>query len=91
MTSPGKSAETFGFHGSDNRFFEEYGEPVGNTRPIARVHHLQHRPNNLGNTVGPLTLALSRREREQRLLCLQHLLDQRIGFRHLPVHEEGER
>ena len=46
---------------------------------------------NLGNTVGPLTLALSRREREGRLLCLQHLLDHRIGFCHVLVHEEGER
>ena len=46
---------------------------------------------NLGNTVGPLTLALSRREREGRLLGLQHLLDHRIGFCHVPVHEEGER
>lgn len=63
---------------------------VGNTRPIAQAHHLQHRPNNLGNTVGPLTLALSLWEREGRLLFLQHLLDQRIGFRHVPVHEEGE-
>ena len=45
---------------------------------------------NLGNTVKPRTLTLSLRERGQRLLCLQHLLDQRIGFRHVPVHEEGE-
>jgi hypothetical protein len=37
-------------------------------------------------------LALSRRrERGQRLLGLQHLLDQRIGFCHVPVREEGER
>ncbi len=59
--------------------------------PIARMHHLQYRPTISAMPWGPLTLALSRREREQRLLCLQHLLDQRIGFRHLPVHEEGER
>ena len=40
---------------------------------------------------GPLTLALSLRERERRRLRLQHLLDQPIGFCHMPVHEEGER
>jgi hypothetical protein len=66
-------------------------QSVGNTRPIARVHHLQHRPNNLGNTVGPLTLTLSRRERERRWLFLQGLLDQHISFCHMPVDEEGER
>jgi hypothetical protein len=54
----------------------------------AREHH---RPNNLGNAVGPLALALSQRERERRLLCLQHLLEHCIGFCHVPVHEEGER
>jgi hypothetical protein len=43
------------------------------------------------SAMGPLTLALSRREREQRLLCLQHLLDHRIGFYHVSVYEEGER
>jgi hypothetical protein len=58
---------------------------------IARVHHLRHRFNNLCKAVGPLTLALSRRERGQRLLGLQHLLDQRMGFCHVPVREEGER
>ena len=41
--------------------------------------------------VGHLTLTRSRREREGRLLCLQHLLDYRIGFCHVPVHEEGKR
>ena len=40
---------------------------------------------------GSLTLALSRRERERRVLCLQQLLEQRIGFYHVPVDEEGER
>ena len=58
---------------------------------IVRAHHLQHRSNNLCKAVGPLTLALSRRERGQRLLGVQHLLDQRIGFCHVPVREEGER
>ena len=41
--------------------------------------------------MGTLTLTLSRRERERRGLCLQHLLEQRIGFCHVPIHEEGER
>ena len=58
---------------------------------IARAYHLQHRPNNIGNAVGSLTLALSLWEREWRLLFLQHLLDHRTGFCYVPVYEEGER
>ncbi len=60
------------------------------TRPIARAHHLQYCPSNLSSAVGPLTLTLSRRERERRLLFLQHPLDHRTGFCYVPVHEEGE-